>query len=300
MTLSQTLLSLTQKNILDQLLQCRIRCHGTCYLMGLPDPTQSLASNEIFVPGWCSCNCRSSAESISREYQFDVSAPIPHIECISSAEVLVSRFPLHSPDGIRKMKLINDCYACSERADLIRYFNPTGQFVSKESGVIIFGSNPALVPQTSSPVVSAMGGDYDGDLYWVCTDDRLVQSYSPRSENLSPLMSGEQREEIAIPQLLQPLGNLDDEFLDPPLIHTNILTSRSRTISVDSCQYLRVLSLPYENIQSISLDGLMEALLWEGLTPFSAKHLSLGDTLCHHEQANKFLKLLTTTSGVAR
>lgn len=268
--------------------------------MGLPDPTLSLASNEIFVPGWCSCNCRSAAESISRDYEFDVSSPIPHIESISSAEVLVSRFPLHSPDGIRKLKLINDCYACSERADLIRYFNPTGQFVTKESGVIIFGSNPAFFPQTSSPAVSAMGGDYDGDLYWVCTDHRLVQSYCPRSENPSSLMNGEQRREIYLPQLPQPPGNLDDEFLDPPLIHTNILTSRSRTISVDSCQYLRALSLSFENIQAISLDVLMESLLWEGLTPFSSKHLSLADTVCHHEQANKFLKLLTTSSGVAR
>jgi hypothetical protein len=273
--------------------------------MGLPDPTRLLASDEVFVPGWCACQCRSSAESIFRDYQNDISPSLPHVEFISIAEVLVSRFPLHSPDGIRKMKLINDCYSCSERTDLIRYFNPNGQVIPKETGVIIFGSNPELISQSSSPVVSDLGGDYDGDLYWVCADDRLVQSYS-RSKQLSSSSNDEQKNESfedLLPQSLHPPHNLGDNFLDdsPPLIHTHIMTSPSRVIlTVDSCRYLRLLSFSPENLQSIAPNTLMEALLWEGLTPFSRKHFSLTNTICHHDQVNKFLKLLATTSGVAR
>lgn len=290
----QALLSQTRQKLFNNLLQGRLRCSGTCFLMGLPDPTHTLASDEVFVPGWSSCDCRHLYQDCYNGYcQDDSSVSLP-IDTPTS-DVLVSRFPLHSPEGIRKLHLINDCFCCSKKkAPLIEFFNPLGHFIPDVGGVIVFGSNPALSSQYNCPVVSDMNGDYDGDLYWVCTEPRLVNSFCDSKECRTRVSDEE-------------MPPTESTFVSPivddlPLIHSPVenFLGVSQRLSVDSCRYLSLISLSFDEIQSKPSEIVMEALLWEGLTPFSNRHQCSLKNFCQHDSLTKYLKIVATTVGVAR
>jgi hypothetical protein len=336
---AQSLMKKTQQTLFNQLLQCRLRCRGSCYLMGLPDPTLTLASDEVYVPGWCSCHCRADIDQLCHQTFFTNSAILsslsqsPPSSCLLS-EILVSRFPLHSSQGIRKLKLVNDCFTCATstgRHELVQFFNPHGQFIpsSVSGGVIIFGSNPTLTSRYTCPVVSSLSGDYDGDLYWVCTDERLVKRYREVEDHQSSggEMSG-QEEGAPSPVVSEAEGwavlsedlhssvrfllpDEEEEFEDQgpaPLIQSNILLDSSplslRTptrLTLPNCQYFRLLSLSLEAVRTIPPEDLMEGLLWEGLTPLNQKHFKSKNLSCSHSQPiNQFLKFVASSAGIAR
>lgn len=215
-----------------------------------------------------------------------------------SANILVSRFPLHSPHGIRKLRLINDCFCCSRaKVDLLHYFNPHGRFIPDVGGVIIFGSNPSLLGRYRCPVVDDMNGDYDGDLYWICTDQRLVNSFHDFVECESQC--------VDIPtSFTHATLTSPSEHGDPPLVQSHIEQGCSETwsqnLALSDCRYLQMISMDATEIRSSPTEHLMEALLWEGLTPFTLAHESTQHIVCHHDILTKYLRMVATSSGVAK
>lgn len=296
------LLKKEQNQIIDNLLQCRIRCHSTCYLMGLPDPTGLLSSDQIYVPGWCSCHCRHNQQHDLNNQIDERKSDNPLIDndftSHSIVEVLVSRFPLHSSKAIKKFQLIGDCFRCSPNYHpLIHFFNPFGSFIPEESGVVIFGSNPLLNGQKMCPAVHDMSGDYDGDLYWVCADNRIVSQFKEDTISNEP-SAVDKVETLNLYQNQEHVSH----FELPSLIQSTILGdfSQSTDIQLPHCRYTQLLSKNNEDIKQLSDEDLLEALLWEGIGFSIRKHsnVSLGE--CDHGRVNKYLQVIGSHSGVAK
>lgn len=276
--------------------------------MGLPDPTGLLASNQVYIPGWCSCHCRHNQQNeLIKEIDINQITQIPHLSQLNSniTEIIISRFPLHHSKSIKKFELVNDCYQCSSNYHpLINYFNPFGTFISYDSGVVIFGSNPSLINENySCPAVNDMNGDYDGDLYWVCADSRIVSHFKDNNNNNNNVSNND--------YILKTTSNLYndqhfDNFETPPIIQSTIssveiseLFHLSDNLQLPYCRYTQLLSSNPETIQNFSNHELLEALLWEGITSSIKKY---GDLIndCDYGKIQKYFQLIACNSGVAR
>lgn len=138
----------------DELLQLqmfRLRISPCQYLMGVSDPTHTLFVDQVYIhhAAW----------------------PVPKQAQLRHRHLLVARFPLMHTDCMRLFRV-------EETTCLRDYFESTRCTLS--GGIIVFGTNPRLSGGTGtssamqySPV-QGMGGDFDGDLYFCCEDERIV------------------------------------------------------------------------------------------------------------------------------
>ena len=131
----------------EALADLRLPVAPAAYLMGVPDPTNTLAPNHVYVH-----HGRGG----------DGNAAFGSSDGSRGRDVVVARFPLMRTDAIGVFRSVaNDALA--------RHFEGFA------GGVVVFSTQP--VPSSGSggchPVV-ALGGDYDGDLYLVCADRRIA------------------------------------------------------------------------------------------------------------------------------
>ena len=124
--------------------------------MGIPDPTNSLKADEVFI-----C-CHTYHPNRNNSYIFPV-----------GSYVIVTRFPLLDPKAISKFKVQEN-----ERLK---------QFFATRTGVLVFCSNANVCP------VDCMGGDYDGDMYFICGDIAIVSTFNTKNEDVTMLnVNGDQ------------------------------------------------------------------------------------------------------------
>jgi hypothetical protein len=180
--LNASLASIQQREIRD-LLGFRVRCEGCSYLMGIPDPTSLLYLDEVFIPGWASE--QDAAYSDNNDHGHE----------IGGCHVVVSRFPLHDERALVKFLLLsplswlsNDdqkgTRKCEDERMRLAYRSLTKYFAfSSGVGVIVFGTK--VRPGNTIPIcpVKPMGGDYDGDIYFVCSYQPIVDSFIPALTN---------------------------------------------------------------------------------------------------------------------
>jgi hypothetical protein len=201
------LLKVQQRELAD-LLECRVRCDHCSFLMGIPDPTASLFVDEVYIPGWRHTGGDSGGGGGDSDGGSGGGS--------GSGSVVVSRFPLHDERALVKLQLVTEEWAgralrrsgiCShknteeeeeEEAEeeeedsesfrknktfeaLQRYFS-----FSDGLGVVVFGTKARPGAASCTPV-KPMGGDYDGDMYFVCgyrpiVDGFCVQATDSRGE----------------------------------------------------------------------------------------------------------------------
>lgn len=152
------LLRIKQREITD-LLQGRVHCPHCFYLLGVPDPTSTLFTDEVFIPGW-------NSDGGERE-----------------SSVIVTRFPLHDERALVKFRLVtvgsNNNKSEKGKSERERLAAVEQHFsFSAEVGVIVFGTRVRSKSLRCCPV-SPMGGDYDGDMYFVCAHRPIVDTFCP-------------------------------------------------------------------------------------------------------------------------
>ena len=116
-----------------------IKLADSTFVYCLADPFNVLEEDEVFI-------------SFSRP--FENSDEKTQLHDLTGLEVLVARLPAHLPSDIQKRKAV---------------WNPK---LSHIKDVIIF-SVKGLVPTAHE----LSGGDYDGDITWLCWDDEIVRSF---------------------------------------------------------------------------------------------------------------------------
>jgi hypothetical protein len=122
----------------------RLPLAPAAYFMGVADPTDTLAPDQVYVH-----HGRGSGGDGDAAFVGDG----------RGRDVVVARFPLMRTDAIGVFRSVaNDAL--------------TRHFAGYAGGVVVFSTQPSG-GQRTHPVV-ALGGDYDGDLYLVCADRRVV------------------------------------------------------------------------------------------------------------------------------
>jgi hypothetical protein len=299
----QAVLWQTYRRDVDHILDLRLPCAPAAYLIGIPDPYNILAADEVYI----------YSSSTSHAHPFN---PFGSTE----ADVLVTRFPLLRSSSIAIFHSVR---------------NPVYQklFTGLSGDVIVFSSKPcAGINGGGGSAVDCMGGDYDGDLYFVCGDYNLIapildsrrtrkctsfriQStsaaasssqpqldesiviapiavYHPRPFNFDSLSELDDEEEedspIIVPTLVKPIVfNFDHLCISPSSSHDKDLRRPSTTLEIEDVKINlnstevslkieqedldhRIRELLRSSPSQLSDDDLHEAINWEYfLTSFS-------------------------------
>ena len=131
---------------IDDLLSLKLPISPAVYLMGIPDPTGLLKANEVYV---------------GRHGDHNISA---------GDVVCVTRFPLVRSKAIRSFHVVGQHCEAREQLDI---------FFAERVGMVVFASGGTINDQNviNECPVGSMGGDYDGDLYFVTSQKEIVGSF---------------------------------------------------------------------------------------------------------------------------